>query len=904
MFAVKIFLLWSLFSVVHCLNQRIPDYIGIVGLIFVGGLLLPIIFLTFVECKNFIYAYLSPQILIHNYFAVAKLFTKLIGCRVEVTWLKKIRKFLSQLTILKKFRVWNKKKKEKCIVCDKVGNISNLMNAEDIPRQICVKIIDKCSKINVIKIKDKICMLCVLKYSQKSDSVKEHFPSCGFCEKSLLCQASAEDLTIVAHDSFDNVQEFIKHRHFKWKEVELDGEKNDFLKYCFSLKHRTTGRSPRVDCCICNECFSLLLDRFSDRSKCNLTHAKDSEAKVLWSKTYNNENKYEDEEDMKYSNEQHVLRKRENYLLGAGDSSNGSDFSKHVCVLCKQDNKRQKSDLITPKRERKEGFQELLSKTDCNLVLPTDFATDQYKVHARCIRKKEIELKRKTEPSAPNISPTLSKKSKLDGENEDDYPILYDELEDENKNLSKNDILPILDSYTVQYIFEELEKKILITRKMIADFWNNKRKVLCILHDLDYSPDSKVTTVMDRIDKKWLETYPGNPLKPKFISNKNGYMIHRASDDPNKFSSVKDIEKRDNDFLETLMINLWDKLDYVVELNDNIYKDSSLLIDLNLPNMLKKIDNSLFNFMTIVTLTKKERKQCLRKKGLLKALMGESNLHETLNEHQTDSSYSLLVKRAVLTVQMMTLSSHDQYLRHPLNFHKADLLNKFSGSKQLFKIFNKLGITCSQPSYERQRKAIMETRAEKEIQSILPSGFNRGLYFQVSVDNFDAYQKGAYDSGTHVLGGLITTPNEKFVLPSSMSQSLSMAKETLDKSAILQSEIEENQLQRLNAKSLALVCFKEWNKNDKIPLQNMIKDLSPFPDVASKAYHMKLINQPPNSINTIREFLLNLKAQFEQETNVTKVVVVADGLIYNFLVALMEETDLKSFVLPSLGKET
>ena len=84
----------------------------------------------------------------------------------------------------------------------------------------------------------------------------------------------------------------------------------------------------------------------------------------------------------------------------------------------------------------------------------------------------------------------------------------------------------------------------------------------------------------------------------------------------------------------------------------------------------------------------------------------------------------------------------------------------------------------------------------------------------------------------------------------------------------------------------------------------MIKDLSPFPDVASKAYHMKLINQPPNSINTIREFLLNLKAQFEQETNVTKVVVVADGLIYNFLVALMEETDLKSFVLPSLGKET
>ena len=106
-----------------------------------------------------------------------------------------------------------------------------------------------------------------------------------------------------------------------------------------------------------------------------------------------------------------------------------------------------------------------------------------------------------------------------------------------------------------------------------------------------------------------------------------------------------------------------------------------------------------------------------------------------------------------------------------------------------------------------------------------------------------------------------------------------------------------------NEKCLLLTCVKEHCCESKPSLKMFIKDLGEAPVETSLFFHLRMIHEDPSSLTTVRHLLDELQEQYIEKYGIQRVVVAADGKLFDHLLTLfMSHGDKYRKFLPYLGK--
>ena len=285
--------------------------------------------------------------------------------------------------------------------------------------------------------------------------------------------------------------------------------------------------------------------------------------------------------------------------------------------------------------------------------------------------------------------------------------------------------------------------------------------------------------------------------------------------------------------------------------------------------------------------------------------------------------------------------------------------DKIIGSIPLFQALNTVTATYSYSVYCQLRTAIIQKNCNIEDRFPFPISFDPEIFHILTIDNYDQNFPSGPREAFHSLGTMLNVPKPSIKTPSSMTidtfpiqptaphhsvddqRTIRPTQITVPRidpveypsrkgkpSLILDTQLEdlliseecELKIQKHNEMTMMLVCVKEHCCESKPSLKMILKDMGVKPEEKSLFFHLRMLHevsltfceyfficqtlsvQDPSSLTTVRHLLDELKEHYIEKYGIKKVIVAADGKLFDHLVTLFTSygDKYKNF-LPYLG---
>ena len=191
----------------------------------------------------------------------------------------------------------------------------------------------------------------------------------------------------------------------------------------------------------------------------------------------------------------------------------------------------------------------------------------------------------------------------------------------------------------------------------------------------------------------------------------------------------------------------------------DIFPDYEKVSEFNLTNLLFTIDPKLFAFVFLVTMSAKECK-----------LLDEAEIDWNspgwllnLVDFDNNNSYTRLIRRVFICYALVfTRNPAD---KSPLHIAISDNIEKYSGSSELIRNLNKLGICLNGESFSEFKKNVVADLRQTGSLGV-PNTLDPRLFFAVSADNTDINfvhstirDENGLARSYHALGSMLSIPS-------------------------------------------------------------------------------------------------------------------------------------------------
>ena len=377
----------------------------------------------------------------------------------------------------------------------------------------------------------------------------------------------------------------------------------------------------------------------------------------------------------------------------------------------------------------------------------------------------------------------------------------------------------------------------------------------------------------------------------------------------------------------------------------DIFPDYEKVSEFNLTNLLFTIDPKLFAFVFLVTMSAKECK-----------LLDEAEIDWNspgwllnLVDFDNNNSYTRLIRRVFICYALVfTRNPAD---KSPLHIAISDNIEKYSGSSELIRNLNKLGICLNGESFSEFKKNVVADLRQTGSLGV-PNTLDPRLFFAVSADNTDINfvhstirDENGLARSYHALGSMLSIPSPNLFqaraqesaddnepnldlpeddnepnldLPKKLSKrKIAKALQlpptqipTYIKPIIQQSnphlppsinvenfkvtsECDLKLKNDVENRVLTLCCMKTFHDeksccNVKPSLKVALKTQG-YSSPVGLTCNLSLINSPPDAVKTLKVWLDFLKKEVVDRYNLDKLLVVGDGKTFGNLLTIIND---------------
>lgn len=391
----------------------------------------------------------------------------------------------------------------------------------------------------------------------------------------------------------------------------------------------------------------------------------------------------------------------------------------------------------------------------------------------------------------------------------------------------------------------------------------------------------------------------------------------------------------------TVYSNLIEEIKNSAKRINDYYKSENVIFkDYDLDMLFHLISPQVFNFVVLTTLSRREKEIVMSSDQLPFWLNGHSYILERYNP-QNINSHRTFVRRVFLSIELIFIAVRGDLL-NPMSMCLSDLINKYSGSTNLTRALNNLGLCYSDSVYRTLRTQMIEQEVCLDEKMPMPLSFRPHTYHYLSIDNYDQNMPHGVNGSIHTLGTLLNVPNIDIKLPNSMKlegpEILPTAPETdgerqrrsqirvpltepqdfipapnrgnliynIQDSDFFISEDCKVKIRQQNENTLAMCCAKTFSKEShtcKPTLRVIMKGMGVKPQQKAIVCHLRMVLDDPSSLRCIQTFLETIKESLLEKYHLQKVLVAADGKIYDLLMHLISSYGAKyRWVIPYLGE--
>ena len=589
--------------------------------------------------------------------------------------------------------------------------------------------IDEKTDLTHIRICQSDLLLCQLKMDSKfgltQNAVinRNHSDNCDFCGESLILEQSNMDSSVLDPISGcmedHEVKEFLPHKHFGTSDGYVADKSISFVKFALSCVHSKTMNKPKLTSCVCKSCYIILLRKYQASTK-----------NIYYTPSAKRQEKEQKSECCIPSCTNKMIKNTAvipeffitlfNFECGPRAALCAAHRLTYInklsrdkrCLLCSKLLKYCSSkDKIKPKKETKAKVVKEIVEKNLDYILPEDFVDKEYEFHRNCHRtwtsniersqhkyqtpskrssaeerRSNMKRRRLFEPAFDeiNIAAPTNNNESMDNDDimTDEGASMYNYLEEttvfiheEAKDIevSRGTLMKKIDKEIVDFLLAYIQDKKYITRKKIAEKYQDSLRTQCILNNM--STLDAASMKGDRMQRRLLDELSQRELTTEiqfsFLSNKGGYLIHEKG-----FDFKKEVLKlseehvfEDLDSMESAnvpaVLHQYQQLSTAIkesgETIDEYYrKQKRILDDFDLNKFFSLIKPAVFNFVVLTTMSTRETRQVMNHPNLPLWLNGEDYLLETYNPEKINSQ-RLFSKRIFLCLGKHTKTKGNKY---------------------------------------------------------------------------------------------------------------------------------------------------------------------------------------------------------------------------------------------------